>query len=36
MGLTVVGRATVAALQMNATIPRFARACQIMLGLLST
>lgn len=35
VGLTPVGRATVAALQMNATIPRFARACQIMLGLLS-
>ncbi len=34
-GSTTVGRATVSALQMNATIPRFARACQIMLGLLS-
>ena len=34
-GLTPVGRATVDALQMNATIPRFARACQLMLGLLS-
>jgi hypothetical protein len=34
-GLTAVGRATVAALQMNAMIPRFARACQVRLGLLS-
>lgn len=35
VGVTPIGRATVDALQMNATIPRFARACQIMLGLLS-
>lgn len=35
LGVTPIGRATVDALQMNATIPRFARACQIMLGLLS-
>lgn len=35
VGLTPTGRATVDALQMNATIPRFARACQIMLGLLA-
>ena len=34
-GLTTVGRATVIALGMNAMIPRFARACQIALGLLS-
>jgi hypothetical protein len=34
-GLTVAGRATVAALGMNALIPRFARACQMKLGLLS-
>jgi HNH endonuclease len=34
LGMTPIGRATVDALQMNATIPRFARACQIMLGLL--
>lgn len=35
LGITPVGHATIAALQMNAGIPRFARACQIMLGLLS-
>jgi hypothetical protein len=35
VGMTPIGRATVAALQMNATLPRFARACQLMLGLLS-
>jgi hypothetical protein len=35
MGLTPVGRATAAALQMNMMIPRFARACQIRLRLLS-
>jgi hypothetical protein len=35
-GVTPVGRATAAALGMNAMIPRFARACQIALGLLST
>ncbi|MFO0758144.1 MAG: HNH endonuclease [Byssovorax sp.] len=34
VGLTPVGRATVDALQMNALIPRFARACQLALGLL--
>ncbi len=34
-GLTPVGRATVAALGMNATLPRFARVCQIGLGLLT-
>jgi hypothetical protein len=34
VGTTQVGRATVEALQMNATIPRFARACQLALGLL--
>lgn len=34
-GLTPVGRATVVALQMNGIIPRFARACQMRLGLLS-
>jgi hypothetical protein len=34
-GLTPVGRATVVALAMNAMIPRFARSCQIALGLLS-
>lgn len=33
-GLTPVGRATVDALGMNALIPRFARACQLALGLL--
>jgi hypothetical protein len=33
-GLTPVGRATVVALGMNAMIPRFARACQMSLGLL--
>lgn len=33
-GTTPVGRATVEALQMNAMIPRFARACQLALGLL--
>jgi hypothetical protein len=36
MGLTPVGRATTGALQMNTMIPRFARACQIRLRLLST
>jgi hypothetical protein len=35
-GSTAVGRATVAALGMNDLIPRFARACQIALGLMST
>lgn len=35
IGLTAVGRATVDALGMNAAIPRFARACQMRLGLLS-
>jgi hypothetical protein len=35
VGVTPIGRATVDALQMNGTIPRFARACQMMLGLLS-
>ncbi|UQA64068.1 hypothetical protein [Polyangium aurulentum] len=35
-GLTAVGRATVVALAMNVLIPRFARACQLALGLLST
>ena len=35
LGLTPIGRATVAALQMNGVIPRFARVCQIRLGLLS-
>ncbi len=34
VGTTSVGRATVEALQMNASVPRFARACQIALGLL--
>jgi hypothetical protein len=34
VGITPVGRATVEALQMNAMIPRFARACQLALGLL--
>jgi hypothetical protein len=34
-GLTTVGRATIVALAMNAMIPRFARACQLTLGLLS-
>lgn len=34
-GLTPVGRGTIAALGMNAGIPRFARGCQIALGLLS-
>jgi hypothetical protein len=34
VGLTPVGRATTVALGMNNTIPRFARACQMMLGLL--
>jgi len=33
--LTTVGRATVIALGTNAMIPRFARACQMALGLLS-
>lgn len=36
VGLTETGRATIAALDMNAMIPRFARKCQLMLGLLST
>jgi hypothetical protein len=36
LGVTHIGLATAEALQMNATIPRFARACQIMLGLLPT
>jgi hypothetical protein len=36
IGVTPVGRATVEALQMNAMIPRFARACQLALGLMST
>jgi hypothetical protein len=35
LGLTPTGRATVAALQMNAPIPLVARACQLMLGILS-
>lgn len=34
VGLSPVGRATVIALGMNERIPRFARACQITLGLL--
>lgn len=34
-GLSAVGRATIIALGMNATIPRFARGCQMALGLLS-
>lgn len=34
VGLSPVGRATVAALHMNELIPRFGRACQISLGLL--
>lgn len=34
VGLTPIGRATVIALGMNGRVPRFARACQIMLGLL--
>lgn len=34
VGLTPVGRATIEALGMNLLIPRFARACQIALGLL--
>lgn len=34
VGITPVGRATVEALLMNAMIPRFARACQLALGLL--
>jgi hypothetical protein len=33
-GLTVVGRATIDALAMNETIPRFARACQLALGIM--
>lgn len=33
-GLTEVGRATIAALSMNETIPRFARGCQLALGLM--
>lgn len=33
-GLTSVGRASVEALAMNLPIPRFARACQIALGLI--
>ena len=33
-GLTSIGRATVVALGMNLGIPRFARACQLALGLL--
>jgi hypothetical protein len=33
-GLTAVGRATVAALGVNDQIPRIARTCQLMLGLL--
>jgi hypothetical protein len=32
---TAVGRATVAALRMNDPIPRVARACQLMLGLMT-
>jgi HNH endonuclease len=35
-GLTAVGRATVVALGMNALIPRFARVCQMALGLLAS
>ena len=34
LGLTPVGRASVEALAMNLPIPRFARACQITLGLI--
>jgi hypothetical protein len=34
VGLTPVGRATAVALGMNDALPRFARACQMMLGLL--
>lgn len=34
-GLSSTGRATIAALGINATIPRFARACQVALGLLN-
>jgi len=34
VGRTPVGRATVAALGMNEAIPRMARLCQMMLGLL--
>jgi hypothetical protein len=33
-GLTPVGRATIDALGMNLPVPRFARACQIALGLI--
>ena len=36
MGVTPIGRATVLALRMNGVIPRFARACQMRLGLLSS
>ncbi|MBK9259495.1 MAG: HNH endonuclease [Polyangiaceae bacterium] len=35
-GLTATGRATMTALGMNAMIPRFARACQLALGLWSS
>lgn len=35
VGLTPAGRATVEALHMNELIPRFARACQIALGLMT-
>jgi hypothetical protein len=34
VGVSPEGRATVDALQMNAVIPRFARACQMALGLI--
>jgi len=36
VGLSPVGRATVTALHMNDVLPRFARACQIVSGLLDT